>query len=93
MENHVEEMDLTPEELAQRKEEMLQFYKESKQYLEAQYEYENLLTKIDECRFKRAQYQVQYAMMMNPHMDGADSPEELNQEIEKESKGKKLKRE
>jgi hypothetical protein len=46
MENQVEEMELTPEELIQRKEEMLSFYTESMQYLKAQFEYEEMLMKI-----------------------------------------------
>ena len=61
--NEAEEV-LTAEQLAERKEEMLQFYTESLPYLEAQYKYEKLLADIDHERFRRAQYSVQYAMMM-----------------------------
>ena len=58
--------NLSPEELAAKKEEMLAFYKESMPYLEAQLAYEKMLSEIDETRFKRTQIQMQYAMMMAP---------------------------
>lgn len=98
MHNQQQEQNLTPEELAARKEEMLQFYTESVPYLEAQLKYEDLLMQLDEVRFKRTSIQVQYAMMMQ----GARS-EELDEEEEIDSpanpnaeafqpKGKKLKR-
>lgn len=93
MEQHVEEMELSQEELAQRKEEMLSFYTESMPYLKAQFDYENLLMQIDECRFKRAEYQLRYAMMMNPQLgQEASSPEELREEIQQEQKERKLKK-
>ena len=44
--------NLSPEELSQRKEEMLTFYKESMPYLDAQLNYETKLAEIDEMRFK-----------------------------------------
>lgn len=91
MENRVEEQELTHEELQARKEEMLQFYTESVPYLEAQYKHEELLMKIDEVRFKRAQYQIQYAMMMNPPA-GEDSPEGLHEELQNQRAEKKLKK-
>ncbi len=58
-----QEMELTPEQLSERKEQMLSFYTESLPYLEAQLKYESLLTSIDEIRFKRTSIQMQYAMM------------------------------
>lgn len=88
MESTVNEQELTHEELQARKDEMLQFYTESVPYLEAQFKHEELLMKIDEARFKRAQFQIQYAMMMNPPQE-SDSPEELHEEIQKERKLKK----
>ena len=38
-----QELDLTPEQLTERKEQMLSFYTESLPYLEAQLKYESLL--------------------------------------------------
>jgi len=74
MENPNQQENLSPEELALKKEEMLQFYEESMPYLEAQLNYEKLLSDIDEMRFKRTQIQMQYAMMMAPPEDGEESP-------------------
>ena len=88
MENQHTEEQMSAEELTARKEEMLQFYTESLPYLEAQYKHEELLMKIDEARFKRAQFQIQYAMMMNPPQE-SESPEELREEIQRERKLKK----
>lgn len=62
MENQ-QEKEFSAEELAQQKENMLKFYTESLPYLEAQYQYEDLLLRIDEARFKRTNIQMQYAMM------------------------------
>ena len=93
MEQHVEEMELSQEELQQRKDEMLQFYTESMPYLNAQYEHEKMLMLIDECRFKRAQYQIQYAMMMNPAaQEQESSPDELREEIANQQKERKLRK-
>lgn len=75
----------TEEELLAKKEEMLQFYKESMTYLEAQYAYEKILADIDEQRFKRTQIQYQLAMM---HV--AQEQEDM-QEEEPAGKTKKLK--
>jgi len=80
MENQQQEMNLTPEDLAARKEEMLTFYTDSLPYLEAQYKYEELLMKLDEVRFKRTNIQMQFAMMMqNPESDNEEE-ENPNQE-------------
>jgi hypothetical protein len=90
MENQQEEMNLSPEELAQRKEEMKNFYDDSVPYLESQAKYEKLLTEIEEARFKRANYQYQFAMMM------ANQPKEDEDENENPTddapKGRKLKK-
>jgi hypothetical protein len=64
MENQQPEQEMSHEELTARKEEMKAFYEESVPYLEAQAKYEKLLTDIEEARFKRANYQYQFAMMM-----------------------------
>jgi hypothetical protein len=89
MENqHVEEQ-MSPEELAQRKEEMKSFYDESVPYLESQAKYEKLLTEIEEARFKRANYQYQFAMMM------ANQPKEQDENetpTDEAPKGRKLKK-
>ena len=93
---HVDELEKKDLEifrnfLIQRKEEMLSFYTESMPYLKAQHDYEEMLMKIDECRFKRASYQMQFAMMMNPPQEDPASPEELREELKQEA-GRKLKK-
>ena len=72
MENPQE--NLSPEELAAKKEEMLAFYKESMPYLEAQLAYEKMLSEIDETRLKRTQIQMAYAQMMAPPEEEGEMP-------------------
>jgi hypothetical protein len=86
--NEAEEQ-LSAEELTARKEEMLAFYTDSLPYLKAQHEYEKLLADIDNERFRRAQYGIQYAMMMQ---ETQGRPEE-NPKSEEKPKERKLKKE
>ena len=67
-----QEQELTPEQLTERKEQMLSFYTESLPYLEAQLKYESLLTSIDEIRFKRTNIQMQYAMLASEMQEGPE---------------------
>lgn len=83
------EDQLSAEQLAARKEEMLAFYTESLPYLEAQFKYEKFLADIDQERFRRAQYSMQYAMMMQK---GNEEPEGLEPEEEGKTKERKLKK-
>lgn len=64
--NQQPEMEMTAEQLEEQKEKMFDFYKGSLPYLKAQLEYEEMLLKIDEARFKRTSIQYQYAIMANP---------------------------
>lgn len=75
MENQ-QEQNMTAEQLADRKNEMLTFYKESVPYLEAQLKYEQLLLEIDEARFKRSSIAYQFAMMANAGKEMPEMPEE-----------------
>jgi hypothetical protein len=91
MEEQVKEMELTPEELQEKRDQMLQFYTESMPYLKAQAEYEETLLKIDEARWKRTNIQMQYAMMAAQQEEAqAESPEALREEIKEE--GRRLKK-
>jgi hypothetical protein len=76
MENTQQEQQLSPEEIAVKKKEMLDFYRDSMIYLNAQSEYEEVLLKLDEIRFKRAQIQMQYAMMSQQMAEEDESEEE-----------------
>ena len=80
--------NLSAEELAIKKEEMLAFYEESMPYLEAQLNYEKMLSEIDEMRLKRTHIQMQYAQMMAPPQEEENPPTSL-----KPSKKRKLKTE
>lgn len=61
---------LTPEEVKERKEKLVQYYTEQVQFLTVQLKYETLVTDIEEQRAKRLQFQVMVANML------ADEPEE-----------------
>jgi hypothetical protein len=92
--NQHDEMEMSAEDLAAQKERMLAFYTESMPYIEAQLSYEQILLQIDEARFKRANIQMQYAMMMQPP---TEEEEDENDEATPESasaepKGRKLKK-
>ena len=73
--NQNPEMEMTAEQLAEQKENMLKFYTESLPYLRAQLDYELLLLQIDESRFKRTNIQYQFAMMANPPQEEGDDEE------------------
>ena len=86
--------NLSPEELTAKKEEMLQFYKESMPYLEAQFQYEKMLSEIDEMRLKRTQIQMAYAQMMAPPEEEENpSMEAVMPEPKEAGKKRKLKTE
>jgi len=96
--NQQPEMEMTPDQLAEQKEKMLEFYRESMPYLKSQLDYEKLLLEIDETRFKRSNIQYQYAMMMNPAQEedddedmGSDHDIDNNPNISEQGK-RKLKR-
>lgn len=65
-----ENKELTPEEVKERKEKLVQYYTEQVEFLTVQLEYETLVTQIEEQRAKRLQYQVMVANML------AEDPEE-----------------
>ena len=73
--------ELSPEQLEARREEMKDFYQKSIPYLEAQAQYEKLLTEVEEARYKRATMQINYASMMaaaqGPDLDEDDDREDL----------------
>ena len=81
MENQ-QERELTADELAAQKEQMLQFYTESLPYLEAQLKYEETLLKIDEARFKRTNIQMQYAMMAQAQQEAEKELEDSDSDID-----------
>jgi len=94
---NIPEENLSPEELEARKEEMKLFYDEAVPYLESQLKYEELLTNVEEARFKRANFQYQWQMLMAqtqpPEGDEEEKPEPKSKpQNTKPPKVKKLKR-
>tara|TARA_R110000868_G_scaffold253183_1_gene509860 strand:+ start:40 stop:315 length:276 start_codon:yes stop_codon:yes gene_type:complete len=83
MENQQEQENMSAEQLAQRKADMLNFYKDSVPYLEAQLNYEDMLLKIDEARFKRSSIAYQFAMMTQ-NSETPETPEEDDLDIDSE---------
>ena len=53
-----QDVEMSKEEIAQRRQEITNFYKDSIKHLKVQKEYEQLLTDIEECRAKRMQAQM-----------------------------------
>jgi hypothetical protein len=84
--------DMTPEQIAERKAEMLAFYTDSLPYLQAQFEYESVLSRIDEVRFKRANIQMQFAMMMNGSKEQEENEEPETTDSPNAPKERKLKK-
>lgn len=90
------QQEMSAEELAARKEEMKTFFTEALPYLEVQHQYEKLLAEISEYKFKRLQYDHQYAVALfninNPEPDTmtdvkqAESEGRLNSETTKKLK-------
>lgn len=85
MENQQEMEDMTPEQLAARKLEMKEFFEEAVPFLEAQHKYEKLLAEISENKYKRLQYDMQYATTMYnmQHPEEQEGSEERYQTEEK----------
>lgn len=84
MEQPTNQEQMSAEELAERKEQMYKFYTESMRYLQAQFEYEEMLLKIDAARFERIKLQMQHVMMTNPPEDMEESQEEIKEALQKE---------
>lgn len=80
--NQQPEMEMSAEQLEEQKEKMLEFYKNSMPYLNAQLEYEKMLLQIDETRFKRSSIQYQFAMMMNPQSQEEEDVEKLGSDFD-----------
>mgnify|MGYP003146185849 CR=1 FL=1 len=84
--------NLSPEELEQRKEEMKTFYDQSIPYLESQLKYEELLTNVEEARFKRANFQYQWQMLMAQTQMSEDESEDQEKSVNKSTSNKSTKK-
>ena len=64
-----EQVELTPEEIKERKEKLLNYYQEQIEFLTKQLEYETLLTNVEEQRAKRIQMQAAIASFLSPESE------------------------
>jgi hypothetical protein len=76
----------TPEQIEEKKAELMEFYKEQIEVLQLQKDYETLATEIEELRARRLVAQMRQAQIMAPRPEeGDDAPEtpEETEEIKK----------
>jgi len=82
-----QDVQFTPEEIATRKQEMLDFYKEQIDFMAVQHEFEKLTADIEEQRLRRMVAMVRQAQLQTP-----PSEEEEQDESENPAKKRSLKR-
>lgn len=70
-----QEKTISKEEMEKRKAEITAFHKDQITFLETQFLYEDLLTRIEEARLRRAVAMVRHAQMLAP-----DEPEDKTKE-------------
>jgi hypothetical protein len=73
-EDLAQDTELTPEMIAARKAEMLQFYKEQIDFMDVQLQFEKLGADIEEQRLRRLVAMVRQAQIQSPQEPG-DEPE------------------
>lgn len=66
--------ELSPEEIAARKEEMLSFYKDQIEFLKVQIEFETLTADIEEARLRRLVAMVRQAQIQSPPEPESETP-------------------
>jgi hypothetical protein len=81
-------IELTPELLAARKEEMLSFYKEQIEFMDVQLQFEKLGADIEEHRLRRLVAMVRQAQIQSPPEQG-DEPQQEEPSTEKKRSLKK----
>jgi hypothetical protein len=76
VENQENYEELTPEQIQQQKEELIEFYKSSIESLQIQLEYEKLVTEIEETRLQRiiAQARIGQILAPAPEISEDDEP-------------------
>lgn len=86
------QVELSKEELDQRRKEITEFYKTSIVHLKVQKEYEQLLCEIEKLRAKRVQAQMFLAQAYAPDPEKENAEEDFNR-VNEETKRRTLKRE
>lgn len=75
-----QDVQMSKEEIAQRRQEITNFYKDSIKHLKVQKEYEQLLTDIEESRAKRMQAQMFLAQSLGSQEQELQSEENTEDE-------------
>lgn len=75
-----QDVEMSKEEIAQRRQEITNFYKDSIKHLKVQKEYEQLLTDIEESRAKRMQAQMFLAQSLASQEQELQSEENTEDE-------------
>lgn len=83
---------LSKEEIAQKREEITEFYRSNIGHLEVQVKYENLLAEIEEARARRTRAQMFMAQLFADSNPETDSANESNEEMLEEAPRRSLKR-
>ncbi len=81
--------EYTPEQIEQRKNQMMAFWEAQKTFLEAQVNHQELVTRIDELQTRSMVARIQLANLMAP----PPQEEDESRNVSKPSQEKKLKRE
>jgi predicted RNA-binding protein len=70
-------VQFTPEEVAARKQEMLDFYKEQIEFMKVQHEFEKLSADIEDERLRRMVAMIRQAQLQSPPSEEGDSDEPM----------------
>jgi hypothetical protein len=70
-------VQLTPEEIATRKQEMLEFYKEQIEFMKVQHEFEKLSADIEDERLRRMVAMIRQAQIQSPPSEEGESDEAM----------------
>jgi hypothetical protein len=68
-------VQLTPEEIAGRKQEMLDFYKEQIEFMKVQHEFEKLSADIEDERLRRMVAMIRQAQLQSPPSEEGETDE------------------
>ena len=71
-------VQLTPEEIATRKQEMLEFYKEQIEFMKVQHEFEKLSADIEDERLRRMVAMIRQAQIQSPPSEEDESEEAMH---------------
>ena len=87
-----EKVELSKEDLAERRQKITDYYEDHIPHLKVQLEYEELLTKIEENRARKVQAEIMIAQMIASQEENPENTEarkEFEQQLENQRKLKK----